>query len=198
MPEGLVAITDNAEPRMHVQFYRQRDGALVCQEPVFDDDASAADSSLIAVGKAVIVGNSAGDSPAQRTLLGARPPAASPAWTSTTTGVRSGECATAWTNEVEGPSSVEKARWPPGWSTPHEAANLARRQRVVPHGDERPHRRSRVRGAHGRRFSCSTPHGSTILIGPGVAAYVGTVAGLVRVRDRQYSATVTGSPSYAR
>ena len=31
LPSGLVAITDNAEPQMHVQFYDAVDGALVCE-----------------------------------------------------------------------------------------------------------------------------------------------------------------------
>ena len=65
LPSGLVAITDNAEPRMHVQFYDADTGAQVCEAPVFEDDESATDNSLVVVGDAsVVVENNYGyDSP---------------------------------------------------------------------------------------------------------------------------------------
>ena len=55
LPSGLVAITDNATPRMNVQFYDTTDGELVCEAPVFEDDESASDNSLVAVGEAGVV-----------------------------------------------------------------------------------------------------------------------------------------------
>jgi len=46
--DGLVAITDNAEPRIHVQFFRRSDGAVVCSVPVFGEGKSGTDLSLAA------------------------------------------------------------------------------------------------------------------------------------------------------
>ncbi|WP_372734984.1 hypothetical protein, partial [Nocardioides sp.] len=65
LPNGLVAITDNAEPRMNVVFYDATDGSKVCQEPVFGEGESSTDNSLVAVGSAsVVVENNFGnDSP---------------------------------------------------------------------------------------------------------------------------------------
>lgn len=45
--DGLVAITDNAEPRIHVQFHRRADGAEVCRVPVFAAGQSGTDLSVI-------------------------------------------------------------------------------------------------------------------------------------------------------
>jgi hypothetical protein len=42
---GLVVITDNAEPRIHVLFVRRSDGALVCRVPLFEDGRSGTDIS---------------------------------------------------------------------------------------------------------------------------------------------------------
>lgn len=59
-----VAITDNAEPRMHVQVYdarpRPRGRRLVCQVPVFAAGHGATENSLIAVGGALFVENNYG------------------------------------------------------------------------------------------------------------------------------------------
>ncbi len=46
--DGLVTITDNAEPRVHVQFFRRSDGAVVCSVPVFGEGKSGTDLSLAA------------------------------------------------------------------------------------------------------------------------------------------------------
>ena len=35
LPGGRVAITDNAEPRMHVSFYDTATGREICRAPVF-------------------------------------------------------------------------------------------------------------------------------------------------------------------
>jgi len=47
-PAGLVVITDNAEPRIHVEFFRRADGARVCRVPVFTPGQSGTDLSPIA------------------------------------------------------------------------------------------------------------------------------------------------------
>lgn len=45
----LVAIADNADPRMNVLFLRRDDGQVVCGLPVFGDDESCTENSLIGV-----------------------------------------------------------------------------------------------------------------------------------------------------
>src|SRR5439155_3444807 len=48
--DGLVGITDNADPRMNVLAYNRNTGEPVCGSPVFTDGASATENSLVAVG----------------------------------------------------------------------------------------------------------------------------------------------------
>jgi hypothetical protein len=44
-PDGLVVVTDNAEPRISVLFIRRSDGAVVCGVPVFEEGQSGTDVS---------------------------------------------------------------------------------------------------------------------------------------------------------
>lgn len=44
--DGLVALTDNAEPQIHLQFVNRSDGTLVCSIPVFEDGKSGTDISV--------------------------------------------------------------------------------------------------------------------------------------------------------
>jgi len=44
--DGLVALTDNAEPRIHLQFVRRSDGNLACSIPVFEEGKSGTDISV--------------------------------------------------------------------------------------------------------------------------------------------------------
>ena len=65
MDNGLVAITDNADP-MNVVVYRTRaklnkgEKREVCEEPVFEPGASATENSLITAGRSLIVENNYG------------------------------------------------------------------------------------------------------------------------------------------
>ncbi len=43
----MVAIGDNAEPRMNVIFLRRKDGSVACQVPVFDDGQSTTENALV-------------------------------------------------------------------------------------------------------------------------------------------------------
>lgn len=43
---GLVALTDNAEPQIHLQFVTRNDGTLVCSIPMFEDGKSGTDISV--------------------------------------------------------------------------------------------------------------------------------------------------------
>lgn len=44
--EGLVALTDNAEPRIHLQLLRRSDGTLACEIPLFEEGRSGTDVSV--------------------------------------------------------------------------------------------------------------------------------------------------------
>lgn len=184
MPEGLVAITDNADPHMHVQFYRQDDGALICEEPVFDDDASATDNSLISVGDGVIVENNHGYGSPLRTALGF----------GTTGGFArvdvdhdpasgEGTCETVWENDLVAPSCVAKVSLETGLVY----AYTKRRSRLGVNAWYFTAMNART-GRH--EFSVRTGigsmfnnHYSAVTLGPDGAAYVATLAGMVRVAD---------------
>lgn len=62
--DDYVAITDNAEPRMNVLIYKRKKeiggDRLLCKIPVFSDNASATENSLIAFHNSIIVENNYG------------------------------------------------------------------------------------------------------------------------------------------
>ena len=98
---GLLALTDNANPRMHVVVLRAVDGSQVCRQEVFGDDASATEAALTAVGgTGVVVTNGHGWTGPWRGVLGRRPPGGI-----TRVDVVDGACATAWTSEEVAPTS---------------------------------------------------------------------------------------------
>jgi len=45
--EGIVAITDNAEPRIHLLFIERSEGAVICSLPLFEENRSATDITVI-------------------------------------------------------------------------------------------------------------------------------------------------------
>ena len=104
---GLVAITDNADP-MHVLAYRR--GAtvagdrLVCKQAVFRRGAGATDQSLIGAGDSIITENNFGYSGVASTEQGG----------TTTPGIErvdldeGGGCHPVWTSHVRAPSVVPK------------------------------------------------------------------------------------------
>ncbi len=63
--DDWVAIADNAEPRLHVLVYRRRPEVadarrLVCKIALFEPGASATDNSFIGIGRSLVVENNAG------------------------------------------------------------------------------------------------------------------------------------------
>jgi hypothetical protein len=73
--DGYVAITDNAEPRMHVLVYKRNldqpgEQRLVCKVPVFLDHDSATENTLVGYDHSVIVENNAGYSNFTKMILG--------------------------------------------------------------------------------------------------------------------------------
>jgi len=58
--DGLVALTDNAEPRIHLIFVRRCDGAVVCSAPAFAEGRSGTDVSVACFEHADASGNGTG------------------------------------------------------------------------------------------------------------------------------------------
>jgi hypothetical protein len=182
LPSGLVAITDNADPQMHVQFYDTDDGSLVCQAAVFGQGASASDNSLVAVGDAsVVVENNYGYKAPWTTLLGRATPGglarvdADPA---------TGRCTVGWRSDEDAPTSVAKVSLAtglvyayttrPSWwgvSAWYLTAIDARTGETA----------FSVRTGTGALFN---NHYSAVTLGPDGSAYVATLGGMVRVKDR--------------
>jgi hypothetical protein len=177
--DDAVVITDNAEPRMHVVFLDRDSGEEICRAPVFADDASATDSSPVSVGSGVVVPNNHGYASPLSTLLGR---STSPGLTRID--LVDGECVETWSSDLVAPSSVVKVSWPTGvvyaytkqptWSGVSSWYLTA----VDAHTGERIYA---VRTGTGVLYD---NHRAAITLAPDGAAWIATVAGLVRVRDR--------------
>lgn len=180
LPDGLVAITDNASPRMHVQFYDTVEGDLLCQQAVFDDDESASDNSLVSVGDGVIVENNYGyDSPLS-TMLGR---GTAGGFARVDVDAESGECELAWTSAEVAPTSVAKVSLATGlvYAYTKRRSWLGINAWYLTAIDARTGRTVwSVRTGIGTLFN---NHYSAVTLGPDGSAYVATLAGMVRVRD---------------
>lgn len=176
---GIVAITDNAEPRMNVAFYERSSGREICTQPVFSDDASATQNSLASVGDGVIVTNNHGYGNQTATMLGR---ATSPGVARVD--VAGGSCQLVWTNEeisTSGGAKVSLAtglayaytKKPTWWgvSAWYFTALDVTTGRVV----------FSVRTGTGMLMNNDR---AAITITPDGAAWIPTVGGMVRVRDR--------------
>jgi hypothetical protein len=179
----LVAITDNADPRMNVIFYRRTGGGPdreICRVPVFDAGTSATENSLAyAGGRSVIVENNYGYAGVQSTMLGM----------STSPGVAKvdldddGSCHVAWTSQVTAPTSVPKVSLGNGllyvYSKP--AGFLLDDSWYLTAIDVRTGAtRWRQRTGNGIQWN---NHYASIYVGPDGAAYMPTLAGLIRFKD---------------
>ena len=179
LPSGLVAVADNREPRLQVVFHRADTGAPVCRAEVFGDDAGATDGGLVAAGDAVVVQNSHGYDGPLSTVLGRTSDRGI-----ARVAVVDGECRVTWTTELDVPSGapavsvedglvyayVKRHSWL-GVDAWYLAALDLRTGRLL----------------WARRTGLGVlpdNHHGEITLGPGRAAYVPVLGGLVRVRDR--------------
>lgn len=181
LPSGLVAITDNADPKMNVQFYAVDDGDLVCQQTVFEDGESATAGSLVAVGPSgVVVENTYGYTGLLRTVLGRTTPGGL-----ARVDVVDGECGVVWTSDQVAPTSVAKVSLATGlvYAYTKRRSVLGVNAWYFTAIDARTGRTAfSVRTGIGTMFN---NHRSAVTLGPDGAAYVATLTGLVRVRDRE-------------
>ncbi len=182
LPSGLVAITDNADPQMHVQFYDAAEGTLVCEAAVFGRGDSASDNSLVAVGDAsVVVENNYGYSGPWSTMAGR---ATVGGLARVDADPSTGECSVGWRSAEVAPTSVAKVSLAtglvyayttrPSWwgvSAWYLTALDARTGETA----------FSVRTGTGTLFN---NHYSAVTLAPDGSAYVATLGGMVRVRDR--------------
>jgi len=178
LPGGRVAITDNAEPQMHVSFYDTASGRMVCQAGVFASDTRATENSLVSVGDGVIVENNYGYSGPQSTLLGR----------ATTPGIARVDldgrrCRVAWTSDEIAPTSVPKVslangllyaytKRPTWWGVAAWYFTAV---------DVRTgHTAFSVRTGLGTLMN---NHYAAVTLAPDASAYIATLGGMVRVRD---------------
>jgi hypothetical protein len=185
LPSGLVAITDNAEPRMHVQFYDAGSGSLVCEAPVFSAAESATDNSLVAVGEAsVVVENNYGyDSPLTTTLGRATPGGLARVDAVPAGGTGGRECQVAWTSEEIAPTSVAKVSLANGlvYAYTTRSSHWGVQAWYVTAIDAATGETAfSVRTGTGSMFN---NHYSAVTLAPDGSLYVATLAGMVRLRD---------------
>ena len=178
----LVAITDNADPRMHVQFYRRNGkhaGHRICQAAVFAKGKSDTENTLAAAGQSVIVENNYGYSGLQSTELGK----------STTPGVarvriHKGHCKVLWTNHIVAPTSVPKVSLGAGlayvYAKPPSSNPLVDTWYFSAIDIRTGKTVWQQRTGNGIQWN---NHYASIYLGPDHAAYIATIAGLIRFKD---------------
>ena len=180
-----VAITDNADPRMHVLVYRRAAAVsgsrLVCTEPVFADGMGATENSLIGVGtRSLVVENNYGYSGPTVTENGGT---TEPGITRIDLGA--GGCRTVWTSAERVPSTVSKVSLGAGLVYTYTkdpepnntdawyftAVDFRTGQTVY-----------KRRAGTGLGFNNNF---APVTLGPDGTAYVGALGGLVQIRDEQ-------------
>ncbi|MDI6908700.1 hypothetical protein [Nocardioides sp.] len=180
LPSGLVAVADNREPRLQVVFHRADTGAPVCRAEVFGDDAGATDGGLVAAGDAVVVQNSHGYDGPLSTVLGRTSDRGI-----ARVAVVDGECRVTWSTDLDVPSgapavsvedglvyaSVKRHSWLGVDAWYLAALDLGTGRLLWA-------RRTGLGVLHDN-------HHGEITLGPGRAAYLPVLGGLVRVRDRE-------------
>lgn len=180
LPGGLVAITDNADPRMNVVFLRTGDGAEVCRAPVFAEGASATDNSLVSVGDGgVVVENNHGYAGPWSTMLGRTTDAGF-----ARVDVADGECEVAWTSDETGPTSVAKVSLETGlvYAYTKRSSWWGVSAWYLTALDARTGRTAfAVRTGLGTLLN---NHYAAVTLAPDGTVFIATLAGLVRVRDK--------------
>jgi hypothetical protein len=187
MARNLVAITDNADP-MNVRVYT-RAGREKCSAPVFEAGASATDQSLIAVGRSLVAENNFGYSGPAATELGRT---TTPGLARVDVSPDLKRCTVRWTSKETAPSVVPKVSLPNGLLYTY----------TKPEGGGDPWYFTALDFRTGETvFKTLTGDGlgfnnhyAPVTIGPDGTAYVGTLGGLIAVRDAKPPPQPTGKP----
>lgn len=180
-----VAINDNADPQTNILVYDRRKGVtdrLQCTQPVLADNAGTTDNSLVAAGNSFIIENNYGYTGPVSTVLGQ----------TTTPGIArvmvdDDGCHVAWTSDQIAPTSVPKASLGNGLLYVYTKPAKVNGQPNLFDAwyftaiDIRTGETawSRLTGT-GIQWN---NHYASIYLGPDGAAYIATLAGLVRIVD---------------
>ncbi|MGO4258474.1 hypothetical protein [Marmoricola sp. RAF53] len=195
---GWVAITDNAEPRMHVVVFKRGKagpGRALCRRPVFASGRGSDENSLVSVPGGLIAENNYGYLGPLQNGLG-RIPDTEPGVARIKVDYRHGGCRTAWENRTARiPTVVAKASLGTGllyaythptaaelaWKVLPVTGTLAPDSWYFTAFDLRTGKQvfSRLTGS-GIFFNNNY---APVTLGPDGAAYVGTVGGLLRIAD---------------
>jgi hypothetical protein len=175
LASGLVAITDNADPRMQVVLHRGRDGEEVCRAPVFGDDAGATDGGLVAAGDAVLVQNGYGYRGPHSAVLGRTTPGG--------LALVDGACDVVWTSDLDAPSAAPAVALASGlafaYTKPHSWLGVD--AWYLSALDLRTGRT--VYAVRTGLTVLADSHRGAVTLGPDGSAYVPVLGGVVRVRD---------------
>lgn len=177
---GAVAITDTVESRLGIAFLTRDSGALICRQPVFGKGQGATDSPLAPLGPGVVVANNDDYVSPRSTLLG---------FTSNPGIARvdlvDGACVERWSSDAVSPSSGVTASWPNGlvygWTKRPTITGVSAWYLTALDTESG---RSMWSVRTGTGLLAGSDH-SAITIGPEGSAWIGTLAGLVRVTDRR-------------
>lgn len=178
LDDGLVAITDNADPRMQVLILDRATGDVRCKAAVFDKFESATENSLVSLGDAVVVENNYGYSSPASTMLGRAPVGGFAR-------VSAHDCAVEWTSDRIGPSSVPKVSLANGLVyaiTTRQSWWGVNAWYLTALDARTGQRRFSVRLGTG---TLANNHYAAVTLGPDGSAYVATLGGLVKVTDRR-------------
>jgi outer membrane protein assembly factor BamB len=195
---GSVAITDNADPRMHVLVFRRGKagpGRALCRQPVFAAGRGDDENSLVSVPGGLIAENNYGYAGPLPTAGGLRSATTEPGLVRVDVDYRHGGCRVAWRNDTARvPTVVSKVSLRTGllYSYTHPAADeipwsglplpqLAPDAWFFTAFDARTGRQvwSRYAGSgigYGNNYA-------PVTLGPDGAAYVGVLGGLLRFAD---------------
>jgi hypothetical protein len=196
---GSVAITDNADPRMHVLVFRRGKAgpgrAPLCKQPVFAAGRSADENSLISVPGGLIAENNHGYAGPLPTGPTGRSADTQPGAVRIDVDYRDGGCHVAWRNgRIRIPTLVSKVSLTNGllYTYTHPSADelpwkYAATPQLAPEAwfftavDARTGKQvfSKLAGT-GLGFNNNY---APVSLGPDGAAYVGTLGGLVRIAD---------------
>ena len=176
---GVVAITDEVDERLGVVFLARDDGRGLCRRSVFEKGDGATDSDLAALGSGVVVTNSSGYASPRSTLLGFTSDPGVARVDLVDTG-----CVVRWTSDVASPGSGVAASLPHGllyaWTKRPSLTGVSAWYLTA---IDATSGRSMWAVRTGTGLLAGSD-GSEVLLDREGAAYLGTLAGLVRVRDR--------------
>ncbi|MFC6344325.1 hypothetical protein ACFP8W_20245, partial [Nocardioides hankookensis] len=180
LPDGLVAVADNRDPRLEVAFHRADTGEVVCRTEVFDDDEGATDGGLVAADTGVVVTNSHGYGGALSAILGR----------TTSRGIArvdvvDGRCRVSWTTDMDTPSGAPAVSTDDGfvyvWTKRHSWLGVD-----AWYFSALDLRTGRLAWARRTGLNALVDnHGGAVTLGADRSAYVPVLGGLVKVADRE-------------